>query len=144
VRGNLTVCLLLGAFYAVGLTACGVPMGVAVGFLIGLFNVIPYMSYLAGLPLALLLWVDDQSLTRLLVVAAIFTFGQFVEGNFVTPRVVGSSVGLHAVVIMLAVLVGGTVFGFVGMLLAVPVTDLEPPWEPLTAQYSVVTRSDYS
>jgi predicted PurR-regulated permease PerM len=122
-RGQVTVCLILGVFYAAGLSACGVPMGVVVGFVIGFFNLIPFMSYVLGLPLALVLsWVDDQSLTRLLVVAAVFTFGQFVEGNFITPRIVGQSIGLHAVVIMLAVLVGGTLFGFVGMLLAMPVT----------------------
>jgi predicted PurR-regulated permease PerM len=122
-RGQVTVCLMLGAFYSVGLTLCGVPMGLVVGFVIGLFNLIPFMSYILGLPLALLLsWVDDQSGHALLAVVAVFAVGQFVEGNFVTPRIVGQSLGLHAVVIMLAVLVGGTVFGFIGMLLAVPVT----------------------
>ena len=122
-RGQLTVALILGSFYAVALTACGVPMGLLVGFVIGLFNLIPFMSTIIGLPLGLLLsWLDDQSLPRLIAVAAVFAFGQFVEGNFITPRVVGQSIGLHAVVIMLAVLVGGSLFGFIGMLLAVPVT----------------------
>lgn len=122
-RGQVTVCLMLGVFYSVGLSLCGVPMGLVVGFVIGLFNLIPFMSYILGLPLALLLsWVDDQSGRALLAVIAVFSVGQFVEGNFVTPRIVGQSLGLHAVVIMLAVLVGGTVFGFIGMLLAVPVT----------------------
>ncbi len=136
-RGQVTVCLILGVFYAIGLSACGVPMGVVVGFAIGFFNLIPFMSYVLGLPLALLLsWVDDQSLTRLLVVAAVFTFGQFVEGNFITPRIVGQSIGLHAVVIMLAVLVGGTLFGFVGMLLAMPVTAaLSVFWSDLREAY---------
>ncbi len=123
VRGQITVALILGVFYAIALTACGVPMGLPVGFLIGFFNLVPFMSYVLGLPLALLLsWVDDQDPTRLLVVAVVFTVGQFVEGNFVTPRIVGDTLGLPAVVIMLAVLVGGTLFGFLGMLLAVPVT----------------------
>ena len=122
-RGQVTVALILGVFYSIGLSLCGVPMGLVVGFVIGLFNLIPFMSYILGLPLALLLsWVDDQSGRALLAVAGVFTFGQFVEGNFITPRIVGQSLGLHAVVIMLAVLVGGTVFGFIGMLLAVPVT----------------------
>jgi predicted PurR-regulated permease PerM len=136
-RGQVTVCLILGVFYAIGLSACGVPMGVVVGFAIGFFNLIPFMSYVLGLPLALTLsWVDDQSLTRLLVVAAVFTFGQFVEGNFITPRIVGQSIGLHAVVIMLAVLVGGTLFGFVGMLLAMPVTAaLSVFWADLREAY---------
>jgi predicted PurR-regulated permease PerM len=123
VRGQITVCLILGSFYAIALTLTGVPMGLLVGFVIGFFNLIPFMSYLLGLPLALLLsWLDDASPTRLVIVAAVFTFGQFVEGNFITPRIVGERLGLHAVVIMLAVLVGGTLFGFPGMLLAVPST----------------------
>lgn len=123
VRGQVTVCLILGAFYAVGLTACGVPMGLLVGFVIGFFNLIPFMSHVIGLPLALLLsWIDDQSLQRLAVVAGVFVFGQFVEGNFITPRIVGQSLGLHAVIVMLAVLIGGTLFGLIGMLVAVPLT----------------------
>jgi predicted PurR-regulated permease PerM len=123
VRGQLIVSLILGAFYAVALTFCGVPMGLLVGFVIGLFNMVPFMSYILGLPLALLLsWLDDQAPAKLLAVAAVFVLGQFVEGNFITPRIVGGSLGLHAVIIMLAVLVGGTTFGFVGMVLAVPAT----------------------
>jgi predicted PurR-regulated permease PerM len=123
VRGQITVCLILGVFYALALTACRVPMGLLVGFVIGFFNLIPFMSHLIGLPLALgLSWVDGASTERLVAVAAVFVFGQFVEGNFVTPRVVGDSLGLHAVVIMLAVLVGGTLFGLIGMLVAVPLT----------------------
>jgi predicted PurR-regulated permease PerM len=141
-RGQVTVCLILGTFYAIGLTACGVPVGLLVGMVIGFFNLIPFMSYVLGLPLALALsWVDDQSLTRLIVVAAIFTVGQFVEGNFITPKIVGESLGLHAVVIMLAVLVGGTLFGFVGMLLAMPVTAaLSVFWKDLREAY---LRSDF-
>lgn len=137
VRGQITVCLILGAFYSVSLTLCGVPMGLVVGFVIGFFNLIPFMSYILGLPLALLLsWLDDGDLTRLLIVAGVFTFGQFVEGNFISPRIVGESVGLHAVVMMLAVLVGGTLFGFPGMLLAVPTTaSLSVFWADLRDAY---------
>ena len=136
-RGQITVCLILGAFYAIGLTFCGVPMGLLVGFVIGLFNMIPFMSAVLGLPLGLILsWLDDQSLTRLLAVAGVFAFGQFVEGNFITPRIVGQSIGLHAVIIMLAVLVGGTAFGFTGMVLAVPVTAaFSVFWSDLEAMY---------
>ncbi len=136
-RGQVTVCLILGTFYAIGLTACGVPVGLLVGMVIGFFNLIPFMSYILGLPLALALsWIDDQSLSRLIAVAAIFTVGQFVEGNFITPKIVGESLGLHAVVIMLAVLIGGTLFGFVGMLLAMPVTAaLSVFWKDLRQAY---------
>ena len=142
VRGQVTVALILGVFYSLALTLCGVPMGLLVGFCIGFFNLIPFMSYILGLPLALTLsWVDEQSLTRLGVVALVFTFGQFVEGNFITPRIVGDSLGLHAVVIMLAVLIGGSLFGFVGMFLAVPMTaSLSVFWADLKALY---LRSDF-
>ena len=137
VRGQITVCLILGSFYAVTLTWCGVPMGLLVGMAIGFFNLIPFMSYILGLPLALLLsWLDDQSLPALGAVAAVFVVGQFVEGNFVTPRIVGENLGLHAVVIMLAVLVGGTLFGFIGMLVAVPTTAaLSVFWADLRSWY---------
>jgi predicted PurR-regulated permease PerM len=137
VRGQITVCLILGTFYSVALTWCGVPMGLLVGMAIGFFNLIPFMSYILGLPLALLLsWLDDQSLPALGAVAAVFLVGQFVEGNFVTPRIVGENLGLHAVVIMLAVLVGGTLFGFIGMLVAVPTTAaLSVFWADLRAWY---------
>jgi predicted PurR-regulated permease PerM len=112
-------------------------MGLLVGLIIGFFNLIPFMSHVIGLPLALALsWIDDQSLTRLAVVAGVFLFGQFVEGNFITPKIVGSSLGLHAVVVMLAVLVGGTFFGLIGMLIAVPVTAaLSVFWSDLRALY---------
>jgi predicted PurR-regulated permease PerM len=137
VRGQLTVAVILGVFYAIGLSICGMPMGLLIGFVIGLFNLVPFMSYILGLPLALLLsWLDDQDPRRLLAVAAVFVLGQFIEGNFITPRIVGGSLGLHAVVIMLAVLVGGTTFGFVGMVLAVPATAaLSVFWKDLKARY---------
>lgn len=122
-RGQVTVCLILGTFYALGLTFLGVPLGLVAGFVIGFFNLIPFMSYIAGLPLALGLgWAGDLSFAQLGWVVAVFTFGQFVEGNFITPKIVGESLGLHSVVIMLAVLIGGTYFGVAGMLLAVPIT----------------------
>ncbi len=123
VRGQVTVCLILGSFYAIALTICGVPMGLVVGLTVGFFNMVPYMSTAVGLPLTLLLsWLSDSSWQTLIVVTCIFFFGQVVEGNFVTPRIVGQNLNLHAVVIMLAVLVGGTFFGFVGMFVAVPLT----------------------
>jgi predicted PurR-regulated permease PerM len=136
-RGQLTVCLLLGSFYAIALSACGVPMGGAVGLIVGFFNLIPYMSTALGLPLTLLLsWLDDQSWQALVAVTVVYFFGQIVEGNIVTPRIVGGRLGLHSIVVVLAVLVGGTLFGFVGMLIAVPTTAaLSVFWDDLRAWY---------
>jgi predicted PurR-regulated permease PerM len=137
VRGQVTVCLILGTFYAIALTACGVPMGLLVGMSVGFFNMIPYMSTVVGLPLTVTLsLIDNQSLHAALVVAGIFVFGQFVEANFITPRIVGHGLGLHAVVIMLAVLVGASLFGFMGMLVAVPTTAaLSVFWADLKTMY---------
>jgi len=123
VRGQLVISLVLGVFYSVALTLCGVPMGVLVGFLVGLLNIIPYMVTIVGLPVAVLLHlIDKRSLSGALTVALVFAFGQLSETHFLTPRIVGHSLGIHPVVVMLAVLVGGTLFGLVGMLVAVPTT----------------------
>ena len=137
VRGQITVCLLLGTFYAIALTVCGVPMGLVVGMIIGFFNLIPFMSTALGLPLAVALsLLDDQSVRLAIAVTVVFIVGQFVEGNFITPRIVGKGLGLHAVVVMLAVLAGGSLFGFIGMMLAVPVTAaLSVFWDDLRELY---------
>ena len=122
VRGLVTVCAIMGTIYAVGFTIIGVPMGLLVGVAVGFFNVVPFMSYALGMPLALLLsWLDDQNPQRLLAVFAICSVGQFVEANWITPKVVGDKLGVHAVIILLAVLIGGSLFGVLGMLLALPV-----------------------
>jgi predicted PurR-regulated permease PerM len=122
-RGLITVCLLMGSFYAVSFTLLGVPMGLLVGFVMGFFHMIPFMAGAVGLPIVLLLsWVDDQSPRRLLAIALVFAFSNLVEHNVVSPRLVGHRIGLHPVVVILAVLIGGTAFGFFGMLLAVPTT----------------------
>jgi predicted PurR-regulated permease PerM len=136
-RGQITVCLMMGVFYAIALTFCGVPMGLLVGLIIGFFNLVPFMATVLGLPLAVALsLIDSQSLPAALTVAAVFLVGQFVEANFVTPRIVGHGLGLHAVVVMLAVLTGGSLFGFIGMLVAVPMTAaLSVFWADLRALY---------
>jgi predicted PurR-regulated permease PerM len=122
-RGLMTVCLIMGVFYAISFTLLGVPMGLLVGFVMGFFHMIPFMAGALGLPVVLLLsWVDDQSLHRLIAIAALFAFSNLAEHNLVSPRLVGHRIGLHPVVVILAVLVAGTAFGFFGMLVAVPTT----------------------
>lgn len=120
-RGQGAVCLLLGAFYAVGLTAAGLDFGLIIGLLAGLLTFIPYAGSIFGLLLSVgLALMQFDSLTRVGIVAAIFVVGQVVEGNFLTPKLVGESVGLHPVWIIFALLAGGALFGFVGILIAVP------------------------
>ncbi|MBP2294412.1 AI-2E family transporter [Azospirillum rugosum] len=122
VRGQALVCLVLGLFYAVGLSVAGLDFGLVIGLLAGLLSFIPYVGTLFGFVsstgLALL---QFDELWRVGVVVGIFLFGQAVEGNVLTPKLVGDKVGLHAVWVIFALLAGGTLFGFVGVLLAVPV-----------------------
>ncbi len=123
VRGMGTVCLILGTYYAVALMLVGLQFGLIVGFIAGLVTFIPYLGALIGGALAIGLalfqfWGDWTSIG---IVGAIFAFGQVIEGNYLTPKLVGSSVGLHPVWLLLALSVFGALFGFVGMLIAVPV-----------------------
>jgi predicted PurR-regulated permease PerM len=122
IRGQGTVCLLLGFFYAVALSLAGLKFGLAIGLLAGFLTFIPYAGSLIGGVLAIgvalvQFWPDSWSI---LLVVGIFLAGQFLEGNFLSPKLVGKSVGLHPVWLMFALFAFGYAFGFVGLLLAVP------------------------
>lgn len=137
VRGMGMVCVILGTYYAVALMLVGLNFGLAVGFVAGLVTFIPYLGAIIGGVLAIGLalfqfWgalegADGEMIRqgtdwiRIALVAGIFMIGQMVEGNFLTPKLVGNSVGLHPVWLLLALSVFGALFGFVGMLIAVPV-----------------------
>ncbi|MGB7242418.1 MAG: AI-2E family transporter [Sulfitobacter sp.] len=123
IRGMGTVCLILGTYYAIALMLVGLQFGLVVGFVAGLITFIPYLGALIGGALAIGLglfqfWGDWVSLG---LVAGIFGLGQVLEGNVLTPKLVGNSVGLHPVWLILSLSVFGALFGFVGMLVAVPV-----------------------
>lgn len=122
VRGQAMVCLILGVAYAVALQLAGLRYGLAVGLIAGLISFIPYVGSLVGLVLSVGLGYLQFGLSlQLVILAVIFFAGQAIEGNFLTPKLVGERVGLHAVWVMFALLAGGALFGFVGVLLAVPV-----------------------
>ncbi len=138
IRGMGTVCLILGSYYALALALVGLNFGLVVGAIAGILTFIPYVGALIGGGLAIGLalfqfWggteiaADGESLAqatnwlRIALVAAIFVAGQVIEGNFLTPKLVGHSVGLHPVWLLFALSAFGTLFGFVGMLVAVPV-----------------------
>ncbi len=123
VRGMGTVCLILGTYYAVALMLVGLQFGLIVGFIAGLVTFIPYLGALIGgtLAIGLALFQFWGDWVQIGLVAGIFAIGQVTEGNFLTPKLVGSSVGLHPVWLLLALSVFGALFGFVGMLVAVPV-----------------------
>jgi predicted PurR-regulated permease PerM len=120
-RGQATVCLVLAAFYGIGLTVIGVDFGLAVGIGIGLISFIPYLGSITGFVVSVgiaLAQFDDW--LPIGAVVALFACGQFLEGYVLTPRLVGDRVGLHPVWVIFALLAGGTLFGFVGLLLGVP------------------------
>ncbi len=123
VRGMGTVCLILGTYYAVALMLVGLQFGLVVGFVAGLLTFIPYVGAIVGgmLAIGLALFQFWGDWIWIIVVWAIFQSGQFIEGNLLTPKLVGSSVGLHPVWLLLALSVFGALFGFVGLLVAVPV-----------------------
>jgi predicted PurR-regulated permease PerM len=123
VRGQVSVCLALGTFYAVALMAAGLQFGLVVGAIAGAITFIPYVGSIIGgaLAVGLALFQFWGDWLQIGIVAAIFALGQFIEGNILTPKLVGKSVGLHPVWLLLALSAFGSVFGFVGMLIAVPV-----------------------
>jgi predicted PurR-regulated permease PerM len=121
VRGQTTVAAILAVLNSIGLMVLGVPLGLAIGLAAGLANVIPYMSLVVGLlPAAALCWAEYQSGPRVLGVVLLFAATQLLEGAFLSPRILGRSVHLHPVWVLLAIIVGGNLFGLFGMLIAVP------------------------
>ncbi|MEM8633329.1 MAG: AI-2E family transporter, partial [Pseudomonadota bacterium] len=123
VRGQGTVCLILGIYYAVALMLVGLNFGLIVGFIAGALTFIPYVGALVGgaLAIGLALFQFWGDWLWIVVIWAIFQSGQLVEGNVLTPKLVGSSVGLHPVWLIFALSAFGALFGFVGLLVAVPV-----------------------
>lgn len=122
VRGQGLVCLLLGGFYVIGLSLAGLNFGLLIGILAGLLSFIPYVGSITGFLLSIgvalvQFWPDYLNIA---LVAVIFAAGQFLEGNVLQPRLVGRSVGLHPVWLMFALFAFGSLFGFVGLLVAVP------------------------
>lgn len=122
IRGQGTVSLILGLFYAIALTIAGLNFGLLIGLLTGVLSFVPYVGSAIGFILAIgvalvQFWPDY---VMIIIIAVIFFTGQFLEGNFLQPKLVGDSVGLHPVWLMFALFAFGSLFGFTGMLIAVP------------------------
>ena len=122
IRGQLSVCLSLGLYYSIGLKLVGLELGLLVGFIAGIISFIPYVGSITGFVLGVILaFAQFGDVTHVMYVVAVFLSGQFIEGNFLTPKLVGENVGLHPVWVMFALLAGGVLLGFLGLMLAVPV-----------------------
>ncbi|MBM7049428.1 MULTISPECIES: AI-2E family transporter [Rhizobium] len=123
IRGQGSLCIILGIYYGVGLSLVGLNFGLLIGLFAGMISFIPYVGSLVGLILAVgvalvQFWPDDYLWVGLTL--AVFFTGQFLEGNVLQPKLVGESVGLHPVWLMFALFAFGALFGFVGLLVAVP------------------------
>ncbi|MFV3128012.1 AI-2E family transporter [Niveispirillum sp. KHB5.9] len=125
VRGQALVCLFLGVFYALGLTIAGLEFGLVIGLITGILSFIPFVGSLVGFSasVGLALFQFDE-MWRVGVIMGIFFLGQAIEGNFLTPKLVGDRVGLHPVWVIFALMAGGALAGFVGVLVAVPVASI--------------------
>ena len=134
-RGQVLVMLGLATIYSAGLAVLGLDFSIAIGVVAGLVSFVPYLGFIVGIGLAgLAALVEGGGLLLLAGVVAVFAVGQAIEGTVLTPRLVGSRIGLHPVVVIFAVLAGGQLFGFFGILLALPAA----------AVLSVLTRYAFS
>ncbi|AVP99638.1 AI-2E family transporter [Ahniella affigens] len=122
-RGQVSVMLALGLLYGLGLSICGIRFGLLIGFAAGMLSFVPYLGPALGIvagALAALASPGDPWI-NLLLVAIVFGSGQMIESFVLTPRLVGDKIGLHPVAVIFAVMAGGALFGFFGVLLALPV-----------------------
>lgn len=120
-RGQLLVMLAQAVIYAVGLMVIGLDLGLLVGLLAGLASIVPYLGAIVGIGAGLFAaFAQFGDMLHLVLVLIVFGIGQTLEGTVLTPKLVGDRIGLHPVAVIFAVLAGGQVFGFVGILLALP------------------------
>jgi predicted PurR-regulated permease PerM len=120
-RGQILVMLALGIIYSVGLALVGLKFAMAIGVVAGLVSFVPYLGFVIGIGLAALTVVaEPNSLWMLAGVVATFTIAQMIEGSFLTPKLVGDRIGLHPVIVIFSIAAGGQLFGFFGILLALP------------------------
>jgi predicted PurR-regulated permease PerM len=123
VRGQLSVCVLLAILYSAGLYVIGIDLAIAVGVLAGATFIIPYVGTILGICLSVILaLLKFNDILHPLLCLGWFGFVQLLEGTIITPKIVGDTVGLHPLVAIVALLIGGQLFGLVGMLVAVPAT----------------------
>ncbi len=123
IRGQTMVCLILGFYYAISLTFVGIESGIALGVISGILTFIPYVGALfSGFLCILVATIQFGTVHHALLVIGVFVVGQFIEGHFLVPRLVGHNVNLHPVWIMFGIMAGGALLGFVGVLIALPLT----------------------
>jgi predicted PurR-regulated permease PerM len=121
IHGQALICLILAIYYGIALTVAGLASGLALGLLIGVLGIIPMLGVTTGFILGIGLAANQYGTwTEILVVGGIFVVGQLAEANFLTPKLLGDRIHLHPVWVIFALFAGGTLYGFVGVLIAVP------------------------
>jgi predicted PurR-regulated permease PerM len=124
-RGQLYVMLSLACIYSVGLWVVGLDLALLIGLFAGLVSFIPYLGAIVGIVSACIAaLVQYQELAQLVPVAVVFLIGQVLEGTVLTPKLVGDKIGLHPVAVIFSVMAGGQLFGFLGILLALPIASI--------------------
>jgi predicted PurR-regulated permease PerM len=120
-RGQILVMLALAFIYSLGLSLVGLKFAIAIGVVSGLVSFVPYLGFVFGIGLAgLTVALEPNPLWQMVGVVATFSIAQFIEGSLLTPKLVGTRIGLHPVIVIFAVAAGGQLFGFFGILLALP------------------------
>lgn len=121
IRGQLSVMAVLSVFYALALWIAGLDLALLVGLIVGLISFVPYLGAIVGILVAgIAMLVQTQDPISLLWIGGVFAIGQFLESNILTPWLVGDRIGLHPVAVIFAVMAGGQLFGFIGVLIALP------------------------
>lgn len=124
-RGQFYVMLALGCIYTIGLWIVGLDLALLIGFLAGLVSFVPYLGAIVGIVSACIAAVVQfHDMTPLVSVAVVFLVGQILEGTVLTPKLVGDKIGLHPVAVIFSVMAGGQLFGFLGILLALPLASI--------------------
>jgi predicted PurR-regulated permease PerM len=124
-RGQLLVMLALGAIYSIGLMLLGLQIGLLIGLIAGILSIVPYLGFIVGIILAsIAAAVQFGTLTKVLLVVLLFGVGHLIDPMYLTPKLVGGRIGLHPVAVIFAILAGGCLFGFMGILLALPVASV--------------------
>lgn len=121
-RGQLIVMVVLGFVYAIGLWLCGIEVALLVGILSGLLSIVPYLGFIVGiLAASIAALIQYHDVIHLVYVLVVYIVGHIIEGFILTPWLVGDKIGLHPVAVIFAILAGGQLFGFIGVLVALPV-----------------------
>jgi len=125
VRGQLSVMLVLGVMYAIALWAVGLDIGPLIGLIAGLISFVPYLGAILGVLAGVIAAVIEyHDWLHVLLVLVVFVVGHLIEGYVLVPRMVGEKIGLHPLAVIFAILAGGELFGFLGVLLALPIASV--------------------